>query len=99
MIVDDDDPVLQAVKRDNARQEAEAVKRGQEAIDAQVVEMFRAALLETYDPELLAITAWKISKETEAAYAGDVARFQKFCARFGVTALPAAPEIAAMFLD
>jgi len=93
-----DDPVIQAVKRDVARRAQDATEQQQAEHDADMTEKFRGALLEEFDAELLELSEKTISKETKAAYAGDIQRFQKWCRRYAVTPLPSAPEVASVFL-
>src|SRR5262245_29904463 len=83
-----DDPVVKDVKEAVRRREEDAAKQEQAKYDAEVVDIFRAALLEEYDVELLEITEKSISKETEAAYAGDINRFRKWCAKIGISDMP-----------
>jgi hypothetical protein len=94
----DDDPVLIAVKRDAARQEADERKEAQEAHDADVARQFREILLEEFDPELLSILDRSLSPATTAGYAGEFKRFAKWCGELGITPLPAAREFAAVYL-
>jgi hypothetical protein len=98
-IFDADCPVVAMIKRDRARQAQDAIVQEQAEHDAKAVELIRVALLEKYDLELLEITERTLSKETEAAYAGEFTRFRKWCVPLGVTSLPAAPEVVALYLD
>jgi hypothetical protein len=97
-ILVDNDPVVQAVKRDTARQDQDECKAAQAARDAQVADIFRPVLLDGFDPELLAIAERSLLPSTTAAYDGEFRRFAKWCQEFGISPLPATPEAAAFYL-
>jgi hypothetical protein len=95
----DDDPVVQACKRDTARQEADERKAEQSEHDQKIDAIFREALLTEYDAELLEICDRQLSKETLAAYSGEFQRFARWCQDFGISSLPASREAAAFYMS
>jgi hypothetical protein len=100
-----DDPVMTAVRRDARRQEADAARAERQQREAGIAAVFREQLLAEYDAQVLTICEREreLSKSTKAAYAGDMARFEKWCRNpeqpaDSVTALGALPEIVARHL-
>lgn len=93
---DDERAFMQFITDAAAFSQAQRAAAEREDYERELCGLIRTTLERSLEAELIELTR---SPATEATYIGDLKRFKAYCDQAGASAMPAAPEIVANFLQ